>query len=78
MTEQTLEKILANRLKNLAKEMDYCATELRELGTEEAKTHAKELNGASKITRQWAREFVRPNNGLGVAVPPAPTFGDKA
>lgn len=58
MTEQTLEKILATRLKNLAAEMDYCATELRELGTKEAKTHAKELNGAAKMTRQWAREVV--------------------
>jgi hypothetical protein len=33
------------------------ASALREIGTPEAKQHAKEALGAGKIARQWAREL---------------------
>lgn len=57
MSEQTVENIAKIKLRNLAKELDYMAVELPGLiKTLEARQHAKELRGAARMVRQWARE----------------------
>ena len=62
LMKQTHETIVATLLRLLAKEMNATAYEMRCLGTKEAKKHAKELDGAAKIARGWAREIKASND----------------
>ena len=65
MKQQTHQNIVAGRLNRLAKEMNATADDmrgLRVLATEqrhadEIGSHAKELDGAAKVARQWARQI---------------------
>lgn len=59
--EQTRENIVAMRLRALAIEMNSTAHEMRLLGTKPAKMHTKEMDGAAKIAREWAREIKASN-----------------
>lgn len=54
-----LETIAAIHLENAADGMDCAAYHLRALGTKEARQHAKEMIGAAKMARQWAKELRR-------------------
>lgn len=54
----TLEYVAACRLKAAAREMDGAAGALVDVGGKIAKQHAKEMRGAAKIARQWAKELM--------------------
>ena len=54
-----LETIAAIHLESAADGMDCAADHLLDLKTKEARQHAKEMIGAAKMARQWARELRR-------------------
>lgn len=54
---ETKEGIAALYCRSLAREADNTAYVLRQIGTKEARQHAREAQGAAKIARQWAREL---------------------
>lgn len=51
--KQTLENIAAIKLAAAEGAMESAAIALGDLGTDEAKLHAKELRGAIKVARGW-------------------------
>ena len=51
--KQTLEKIAAIKLAAAEDAMRAAAAALDDVGSGEAKTHAKELRGAVKVVRRW-------------------------
>lgn len=57
--DQTYESIAAIYCRDLAEAADRAAYTLRDVGTKEARQHAREADGAAKIARGWARELER-------------------
>jgi hypothetical protein len=65
MKQQTHQNIVAGRLRRLANEMTRTADDMRELRVlateqrhaDEIGRHARELDGAAKLARQWARRI---------------------
>lgn len=55
----TLEYVAACRLKAAALEMDGAAGALVDVGGKIAKQHAKEMRGAAKIAKEWAKELTK-------------------
>lgn len=62
--KQTMENIAAIHLKNAEGAMRMAANALNDVGTKEAKTHAKEMLGAVKIARNWELALRRQHNAM--------------
>ena len=55
----TVESVAAIYCRDLAKAADRAAYTLRDVGTKEARQHAKEARGAAKMARAWERELMK-------------------